>query len=737
MSSDTHAESHPPRLNPFAFPSDTDFSFVLLIASVIGASLFIYTTIYFSFSTSRQFYRDTFSHCWDLSHEAGVGLPESFEDYSNPKLKAALLAFEQCKAVAERPSTAWAVSGTVLMLVIAGLIYGLLPALKIRQAKFLPLNTADAPDVIAYLTNLCLRVGLSHPPTFLWNPLNPAICGLAIGRLGRSYVALSGGLVTLFYTDQPAFRAIMLHELAHLRNADLNKTYFAVATWWSFVVTALVPLAVRLFNYPLSDILYLSWRVLALALMVLLTRNNVLRTREVYADLRAVTWDGPSSALSQVLQTMPARKRMGWQSLFQVHPDPQKRSQALDDTSRLFHMGFWVAFGTGLAASLPIASMIPLLAPSLMDQPQLWITIFFWTSLIYAPLIVGVVGLGVWRATFAALVRGNEVSGVGGAGLGLGLGVILGQRISFEIYVNGLGNQIINQSSNLALFDILWSLLVLVSVLFFLYWVAAGASAWLNVTHTFRSLRRVCGLSVTIAGIWLAIWFGLIFILRYLGSGTKSLFLLNTIAVTSVVAANPLTFFLLVSLWVFPLAAWFWRAHTQLASRWDWALLDLPPQHQSMPQQTPLRPGLAFIIGLIGGASYFVLPLVIRLTLRLILPMEIRRSDQAIFYFHFGTIALAALMQSFIAVVVALKVPRLGWLHGLFAAFVAGCLMTVGILGSILVFGGEIDASFAWSTLSEVVNEGALLALPFALAASAVSGWFRRSEVPSAQAAMA
>jgi len=74
-------------------------------------------------------------------------------------------------------------------------------------------------------------------------PLNPAKTGLAFGRVRRRYIALSGGLMTQFYTDQPAFRAVLLHELAHLRNGDVDKTYLTLAIWRAFVAGALIPFA--------------------------------------------------------------------------------------------------------------------------------------------------------------------------------------------------------------------------------------------------------------------------------------------------------------------------------------------------------------------------------------------------------------------------------------------------------------------------------------------------------------
>jgi hypothetical protein len=82
--------------------------------------------------------------------------------------------------------------------------------------------------------------------------------------------------------------------------------------------------------------------------------------------------------------------------------------------------------------------------------------------------------------------------------------------------------------------------------------------------------------------------------------------------------------------------------------------------------------------------------------------------------FFLGQVALAVLMQAGVAVVLAAWVRRLGALHGLLGAFVAGSGMAAGILFINLLFGGEISFGFAWSTFSQVVNGGALAALPAA-----------------------
>ena len=42
MSAGAAAPEHRPRLNPFAFPSDTAFRFGLLVAAVLGANLYVW-----------------------------------------------------------------------------------------------------------------------------------------------------------------------------------------------------------------------------------------------------------------------------------------------------------------------------------------------------------------------------------------------------------------------------------------------------------------------------------------------------------------------------------------------------------------------------------------------------------------------------------------------------------------------------------------------------------------------
>ena len=188
-----------------------------------------------------------------------------------------------------------------VLLVVSVAVYMAMPGWKLRRRRLQPLTVGDAPEVVARLDELSNEAGLRTPPRFVWNPLDRTASGLAFGRFGRRYVALGGGLVVRYYTDPEAFRAILLHELGHLRNRDVDKTYFTMALWYSFLGVAVLPLLVSLHDERLPYIWSIVWRLGVLVVLVYLSRNAVLRARESYADLRASRDERGADALRGVI----------------------------------------------------------------------------------------------------------------------------------------------------------------------------------------------------------------------------------------------------------------------------------------------------------------------------------------------------------------------------------------------------------------------------------------------------
>ena len=63
---------------------------------------------------------------------------------------------------------------------------------------------------------------------------------------------------------------------------------------------------------PISEARAQLGQSLALTALVYLTRNSVLRAREVFADVRASVPDGPHGALRRILGGLPSGSGSAW-----------------------------------------------------------------------------------------------------------------------------------------------------------------------------------------------------------------------------------------------------------------------------------------------------------------------------------------------------------------------------------------------------------------------------------------
>lgn len=733
---------HMSRLNPFVFFSDTDFRFVLLVVSVLGVSIYIYQWLFITLFLEQ--YRSTYEQCSAENAGNGTGVAGNavFQADQVEQQAARLRALNECLEPLEQTQAIWVLAGVTVVLIAAGVIYWTAPMRRIRRERLVPLSDEDAPEVVVHLTSLCDRAGFTRPPTFMWDPLDPSGRALAFGRVGIHRVALGGGLVAKFYKDPPAFDAVVLHELAHLRNADVDKTYLAVASWQAFIIVSLAPFAVGLVYQlvrfgSVSFVANAAWRVLVLAAFVYLARNAVLRVRELYADIRALVWDGPESALGRVLATLPRAAGSRWRLMARVHPDPEERRRMLEETSPLFRMEVGDAFAVGVATTIAFSDVANLFVWVLGVQQES--LAYIATASLLAPLAVGAVGLGVWRGTFAALSRGEAPRGAGILGLGLGFGLIAGNIVSFSATLTAVPTDETQWDALLA-FNAAWGGLVLASLYLLFRWVAAVASLWLGVATTRRSLRLIQAAGLIMAAVMFAPWLSLLLQSFSFGNTSLQAFLSGILLAPGAIlalTASPFTFAVLVGLWAFPMGAWFWRHRASTVSDWGWAFLDSSPQRTVSP--LPLRLRTAVVVGLVAGLLFWVLLVVARVGLHFGLAETVQRDEEARLAFSLGRVALAVLVQAAAAAISAALVIKLGWLHGLCSAFVAGCIAVIGEVAlyelsgcvGVLAFGptkgcSSIDLEYASLTLSSVINGGALLAVPVALGVSAVASWTRR-----------
>lgn len=732
------------RLNPFLFPADTDFRFVLLIVAVASASLFLFGVSYnaiFSLQNSTLILdcmaRTPFTQP-ERPDPSGSTLLDQLGDMSAilSSWSASNRARKACIEGWELAQGLTATGGVALVVAVAFALYWLTPALKRRRQRLAPLTADDAPEALACLDQLCEQAGLRAKPDFVWNPLDGRVSGLAFGHVRRKTVALSGGLVALYYSDQAVFRAIVLHELAHLRNGDVDKTYFSLAIWPAFLLIALLPfIVIQLTKNPaLGDLPFLTqlaWRIAVLALLIVLLRNAILRARELYADVRASVWDGPAGALRKALTGLPdspaPTPAPGVQTLFQKHPSGARRVASVEDTRALFATSAWDAFATGLAAALAFTSMFWLAT----DVLPVAIEIFASTValLLLGPLVAGVVCLAVWRDVFAS-VHGRTVHmSYLKFALALVVGMIVGRwlgatsAIQEELFRGATG------PLDALVFFTWWGSWLTIGLYLFMLAVADAARAWIGAAHDAHRLIRLSRGSLIAAAIGMTLWLGVAFVFLSMSDFPSLVIVTFTTALLAV--GSPfiaiwgevggwINLALFAGMWAFPLAAALWQrqqSRRRSADRADerWVYLEdaALTGTESPPNAVTFRVAYAARAGLAAGLGCLFVIVAGRYALRLVLSEATRSSDDAKLALMTGIVVVSAIVQALIALIVAGRVNELKLSHGLFAAFVAGLTVVLGFLAAnVILFEGSLDALFFQTTTLQVINSGAWLALP-------------------------
>jgi Zn-dependent protease with chaperone function len=183
----------------------------------------------------------------------------------------------------------------------------------------------------------------------------------------RATVVIPAGYA---YTDPAQLDAVLLHELAHVRNRDVT---WASAIWWTgwLNVPVLLFAFAPLIEHPGRARPYFADSVLmaiALSLATLAFRAGALRSREHAADRFAVTMTGHEEALATAAALHPvqvrdeghgpaerwrrlarslSRRAAGWAA---VHPDPGSRVTASKQVLNSWERGFAMAAATGLIA---------------------------------------------------------------------------------------------------------------------------------------------------------------------------------------------------------------------------------------------------------------------------------------------------------------------------------------------------------------------------------------------------
>ncbi|MFI9203009.1 M48 family metalloprotease [Streptomyces sp. NPDC053048] len=422
-------------------------------------------------------------------------------------------AMPDCLATAARSAALTMILPCAVLAVLAAVLFWTQTWYALR--RLVPLEGRNPPGELdaelRRLVTLAGPAGFERSPVFLIDTRGRLAGARVIGRLRRHYVCLDAGLLLLFTTDRRAFRAIVLHELAHLRNGDVPVTYLTIAVWRAFVLVLLgfaivvtwlgpwreenVPrVSEELSIADLGLMLNAGSRVAALSAVILLARNAVLRVRELYADAQAARWNTEGD-LTPLFGASASSRRWSWAA---PHPHPDQRLRAMREPRTLLRPSYWMAATTGMAIALLFRHLV---LPAFLFLAG--------HHLLYVALTTGLFGLAVgfplailgWRARILAGPASPLSAHVLPAASCLAAGMAAGHLMDFSSL--GVPSEGAVRTTAIASFS-LACVIVLVAG-----WVAGIARSWTPTSPRLSPLYAVwataaaAGLLITTyAGWW-------------------------------------------------------------------------------------------------------------------------------------------------------------------------------------------------------------------------------------------
>ncbi|MEV6081777.1 M56 family metallopeptidase [Streptomyces sp. NPDC052069] len=414
--------------------------------------------------------------------------------------------YQACLAKYAPPPPKWEVFGwPVLLAVAAVLLFLLLPAWKARRSRAVPLDAVDKDGAVrTLLADLAETAGLSRLPRVIVDRAAVPTGAVVFGRNRRPTVCLNGGLLACRRSEPEHFRAVLLHEFAHIANRDVTVTYGTVALWRAFLALVLVPYLV----WAGTGVLRWSWSTevpmlirdlllpaLTVAL-VYLARSDVLHSREVHADLAALRWGAdPHGWDVTAHHPVGGRLRRAAGSLRErwgTHPRWEDRRGVLVDPAPLFGARALPMFLTGAAATVVDIHLLTYLRT--YDMYSLWRIQL--VSLAPAVLVAGAIGTALWRSVAYAVLTGGLVPSGTRTGLWLGAGMGAGGLLTG--YGMGGAEWLPKRPALL--------LLTVVAGVGFAWWVTQCARLWAS-TWRGRSLRLPLLTGLVAATMVLSAWF--------------------------------------------------------------------------------------------------------------------------------------------------------------------------------------------------------------------------------------
>lgn len=356
----------------FCFPSETTVSFIILII----AALFVAVNIGQNVERTIQVIFEKPGE--ETGSPLFPGEQQNHEDSSDLRLeKGSILSYAKPLVVP--------LISALLLFAVATLIFLQYPNYLKTRSNYNQLDSEKLFEFHQYVQNVSSSLIKKPPEVLITNSLMTAKAQ-AFGNGLKTFLKLDGGLRLLQMKSKRMFDAVLHHELGHIINKDVAKTYYSVSIWYAVIGIFTLPLIglllvvfyqgvflklsgrginVDVVNeiilYNLPQLLKAFAQMILLFGTVIFFRNNVLKFREYFADLRAESF-GYKDELLNILSRVRDKKKTVLDRIKSYHPTSAERTSILQDPSGLFSISLTMSFFTGVLQSFIVNGLFfPLL----------------------------------------------------------------------------------------------------------------------------------------------------------------------------------------------------------------------------------------------------------------------------------------------------------------------------------------------------------------------------------------